>query len=95
MKVSDTSLAVVPAATSRAAQSAEQKEVKDRVSVSTPQGEAAIRTAMTTMDPSRATRVAEVVNAVRNGQYYPSPTTMAQKLVSEAEVESQLRTILK
>ncbi len=94
MKVSDASPAVVSAVTSRAAQSAEQKEVKDRVSVSTPQGEAAIRVAMTAMDSSRATRVAEVVNAVRSGQYYPSPTTMAQKLVSEAEVESQLRAIL-
>lgn len=95
MKVSEASPAVVPALTSRVAQSAEQQEVKDRVSVSSPQGEAAIRTAMTAMDASRATRVAEVVNAVRTGQYYPSPTTMAQKLVSEAEVESQLRTLLK
>ena len=91
MKVSDASPAVVSAVTSRATQSADQKEVKDRVSVSNPQGEAAIRIAMTAMDPSRATRVAEVVSAVRSGQYYPSPTTMAQKLVSEAEVESQLR----
>jgi anti-sigma28 factor (negative regulator of flagellin synthesis) len=95
MKVSDTSPAVVSAVNSRAAQAAEKKEVQDRVSFSTPQGEAAIRSARNTADGSRAARIEEVVSAVRSGQYYPSPQQLAQKLVSEAEVEGQLRSILK
>ena len=95
MKVSDAALSAVPAVNSRSAQAAEKKEVEDRVSFSTPQGEAAIRIARTATDVSRASRIEEVVSAVRNGQYYPSPQLLAQKLVSEAEVEGQLRSILK
>ncbi|MDP1830384.1 MAG: flagellar biosynthesis anti-sigma factor FlgM [Archangium sp.] len=95
MKVAEAALTVVPAVSSRTnAQSAEQKEVKDRVSFSTPQGEAAIQRARATTDASRAQRVEEVVNAVRSGQYYPSPQQIAQKLVSEAEVEAHLRVLL-
>ena len=95
MKVSDAALSAAPAVSTRNAQSAEQKEVKDRVSFSTPQGEAAIQSARATVDATRAARVEEVVNAVRSGQYYPSPQQIAHKLVSEAEVEAQLRALIK
>ena len=94
MKVTEAALAAVPAVSTRSAQSAEQKEVKDRVSFSTPQGEAAIQTARAAVDANRASRVEEVVNAVRSGQYYPSPQQIAQKLVSEAEVEAKLRAMM-
>jgi anti-sigma28 factor (negative regulator of flagellin synthesis) len=67
--------------------------VQDKVSVSTVDS-AAIEAARTSVSDSRSTRVQEVVNAVRSGQYYPSPQQIAQKLVSEAEVEARLRALL-
>lgn len=95
MKVSETTSTVVPAVATRIAQPAEQKEVEDRVSFSTPQQEAALRSLKTlASDPARAARVDEVVNAVRSGQYYPSPQQIAQKLVTEAEVAAQMRDLL-
>jgi anti-sigma28 factor (negative regulator of flagellin synthesis) len=94
MKVTEAALAAVPAVSTRNAQSAEQKEVKDRVSLSTPQGEAAIRLARSAVGARHAARVEEVVSAVRSGQYFPSAQQIAQKLVSEAEVETQLRAMM-
>ena len=94
MKVSEAALSVVPAVSTKVAQASEQKEVKDRVTFSTPGQEAAINLARATVDASRASRVEEVVSAVRSGQYYPSPQQIAQKLVNEAEVEAHLRTLM-
>ena len=94
MKVSEAALSVVPAVSTKVAQSAEQKEVKDRVTFSTPGQEAAINTARSIVDSNRASRVEEVVSAVRSGQYYPSPQQIAQKLVNEAEVEAHLRALM-
>jgi anti-sigma28 factor (negative regulator of flagellin synthesis) len=94
MKVSEAALSVVPAVSTKVAQASEQKEVKDRVTFSTPGQEAAINTARAVVDSSRASRVEEVVSAVRSGQYYPSPQQIAQKLVNEAEVEAHLRALM-
>jgi anti-sigma28 factor (negative regulator of flagellin synthesis) len=94
MKVAEAALNVVPAVATRVAQSTEQKEVKDRITVGTPQQEAAIRSLRATVDPARAARIEEVVSAVRSGQYYPSPQQIAEKIVGEAELATQLRAIL-
>jgi len=100
MKVNETTLSAVPNVASKAAQGAEQKEVaakgtvKDKVSVTTPQQQAAIDGASASIASTRSARVQEIVSAVRSGQYYPSPQQIAQKLVSEAEVEARLRAML-
>lgn len=95
MKVTEPTSTVVPAVATRVAQPAEQKEVEDRVSFSTPQQEAALRSLKNlASDPARAARVDEVVNAVRSGQYYPSPQQIAQKLVTETEIAAQMRDLL-
>lgn len=95
MKVHDSAISAVPTVTTRAASAARpEEEVKDKVSFTTPQQEATIQYLRATVAPSRANRVEEVVSAVRSGQYYPSPQQIAQKLVSEAEVEVQLRAIM-
>lgn len=44
---------------------------------------------------NRSVRVQEVINAVKSGQYYPSPQQIANQLVSEAEIEARLRALLK
>jgi anti-sigma28 factor (negative regulator of flagellin synthesis) len=99
MKVTETPIAV-PAATSRVvagsgqAEQVEQKPVvEDRVSISTPQQEAALD-AVKAVSTGRAERVQQVINAVKSGQYYPSPQQIAQQLVSKAEVEARLRAML-
>ncbi len=100
MKVQDTPLSVVPAATARVAQSSgqteqvEEKQVKDKVSVSAPRAEAALEAARASVSSSRTARVQEIINAVQSGQYYPSPSQIAQKLVSEAEVEARMRAMM-
>ncbi len=100
MKVQDSPLTVVPAATARVAQGSgqteqvEQKQVKDKVSVSTPREEAALDAARSSVASSRSARVQEIISAVRSGQYYPSPQQIAQKLVSEAEVEARIRALM-
>ncbi len=100
MKVQDSPLTVVPAATARVAQGSgqteqvEQKQVKDKVSVSTPREEAALDAARSSVASSRSARVQEIISAVRSGQYYPSPQQIAQRLVSEAEVEARIRALM-
>ncbi len=100
MKVQDSPLTVVPAATARVAQGSgqteqvEQKQVKDKVSVSSPREEAALDAARSSVASSRSARVQEIISAVRSGQYYPSPQQIAQKLVSEAEVEARIRALM-
>lgn len=100
MKVNETPIAV-PAAAPRVvagsgqAEQLEQKPaVKDRVSITTPQQTAALEAVRSTVSAGRAQRVQEVINAVKSGQYYPSPQQIAQQLVSEAEVEARLRAML-
>lgn len=97
MKVQESPLSVVPSATTRVAQASGQEvepKVKDKVSVSSPAEQAAIDAARQSVSSSRSAKVQEIVNAVRSGQYYPSPQQIAQRLVSEAEVEARLRAIL-
>jgi anti-sigma28 factor (negative regulator of flagellin synthesis) len=100
MKVSETPIAV-PAAASRVvagsgqAEQLEQKPaVKDRVSISAPQETAALESLRSTLSAGRAERVQQIINAVKSGQYYPSPQQIAQQLVSEAEVDARLRAML-
>lgn len=100
MKVQESPLSVVPSATTRVAQGSgqaeqvEKKPVEDKVSVSSPAEQAAIDGARAAVSSSRASKVQEIVNAVRSGQYYPSPQQIAQRLVSEAEVEARLRALM-
>ncbi len=94
MKVQESAVQVLPTTTARVAETSEQKTVKDRVSVSTPQQDAAVEGARASIASSRSARVAEIISAVRSGQYYPSPQQIAQKLVSEAEVEARMRAML-
>lgn len=98
MKVSDSQLSVVTAASPRAAQAVSQQKdaeaVQDKVSVSVAQDGAAVEAASQSVSSSRAARVQEIVKAVQSGQYYPSPQQIAQQLVSEAEVEARLRAMM-
>lgn len=94
MKINESVAPVVSGSTTRTAQSAEQKVVKDKVSVSSPEAQAAVDGAQASINASRSARVAEIINAVQSGQYYPSPQQIAQKLVSEAELEARMRAIL-
>lgn len=96
MKINETPAAVAAAAPrvvngSGQADGAEQKPaVNDRVTISTPQQGAAID-ALRAVSTNRAMRVQEIINAVKSGQYFPSPQQIAQQLISEAEVEARLR----
>jgi anti-sigma28 factor (negative regulator of flagellin synthesis) len=100
MKVQDSQLSVVPGATARVAQGSgqteqlEQRPVADKVTVSTPSSESAIDAARLSVSSARASRVQEIVNAVRSGQYYPSPQQIAQSLVTAAEVDARLRAMM-
>jgi anti-sigma28 factor (negative regulator of flagellin synthesis) len=93
MKVSETPIAV-PAATTKVvsgsgqADALDQKKpvVADKVSLTTAS------VGMSASD--RAARVQEIITAVKNGQYYPSPQQIAQQLVSDAELEAKLRAIV-
>lgn len=99
MKVSDTPVAV-PAATTRiVAGSGQTKEleqkspIQDKVSVSSPQDSAALQT-VRAVSSGRSARVQEIINAVKSGQYYPSPQQIAQQLVSEAEIDAHIQAML-
>jgi anti-sigma28 factor (negative regulator of flagellin synthesis) len=97
MKVTDSPVSVVSSASPRVAQPSTERieeAVQDKVSVSTPQQQAAVDGARSAIAASRSARVQEIVSAVRSGQYYPSPQQIAQRLVSEAEVEARLRAML-
>jgi anti-sigma28 factor (negative regulator of flagellin synthesis) len=99
MKINETPLTVPAAATRVAAGSGqteqlEQKtEVQDKVSVPAPD-QASLANVRTVVTSGRAARVQEIVNAVKSGQYYPSPQQIAQQLVNDAEVEARLRAML-
>lgn len=99
MKVQDSPLTAVPTATTRVAQGSGQtdqveQKVKDKVSVTTPAEQAAVDGAKAAVASGRAARVQEIINAVKSGQYYPSPQQIANQLVSEAEVEARLRALM-
>jgi anti-sigma28 factor (negative regulator of flagellin synthesis) len=100
MKITDTPVAV-PAATARVVNGSGQAEAteatpaaKDKVSITTPQQQAALAAVQSTLASSRSERVQQIVNAVKNGQYYPSPQQIAQQLVNEAEVDARLSAML-
>jgi anti-sigma28 factor (negative regulator of flagellin synthesis) len=99
MKITETPL-TVPAAATRVATGSGQTEqleqktdVQDKVSVPAPD-QASLANVRTAVTSGRAARVQEIVNAVKSGQYYPSPQQIAQQLVNDAEVEARLRAML-
>lgn len=100
MKVNDQKAGqIVPLAAQRAASSSEKTpssaiEPKEKVSVSGSPEAVALRAAEGAAAASRAQRVQEIISAVKNGQYYPSPQQIANQLVSEAEIEAKLRALL-
>lgn len=95
MKLNETLAASTPTAAPKVANPERPaKEVKDKVSVSSSLDTGAVDAARAAVAASRNDRVQEIVAAVRSGQYYPSPQQIAQKLVSEAEVEARLRAML-
>jgi anti-sigma28 factor (negative regulator of flagellin synthesis) len=100
MKITETPVAVPAAATRVVAGSgqadapADAPAAKDKVSITTPQQEAALAAVQAMVTSSRAQRIQEVINAVKSGQYYPSPQQIAQQLVGDAEVEARLRAML-
>jgi anti-sigma28 factor (negative regulator of flagellin synthesis) len=99
MKISETAVAI-PAAAPRMvagsgqADAAERPAAKDKVSITSPQHDAAVEAVRVTVASGRAARIAEIINAVKSGQYYPSPQQIAQQLVGDAEVEARLRAML-
>ncbi|MCU0700539.1 MAG: flagellar biosynthesis anti-sigma factor FlgM [Myxococcaceae bacterium] len=100
MKVNDQKAGqIVPLAAQRAASSSEKAptsatEPTEKVSVSSSSDAVALRAAEGAAAASRAQRVQEIISAVKNGQYYPSPQQIANQLVSEAEIEAKLRALL-
>jgi len=100
MKITETPVAV-PAAASRVVSgsgqtdaSTEAPAARDKVSITSPQQEAAVAAVRAMVSSSRAQRIQEVINAVKSGQYYPSPQQIAQQLVGDAEVEARLQAML-
>ena len=100
MKITDTPVAV-PAAATRVVSGSGQADAavdapaaKDKVSITTPQQEAALAAVQAMVSSSRAQRIQEVINAVKSGQYYPSPQQIAQQLVGDAEVQAKLQAML-
>jgi anti-sigma28 factor (negative regulator of flagellin synthesis) len=71
----------------------QKKPVEDKVSFPS-KDQAALEAVKSAAASGRAARVQEVINAVKSGQYYPSPQQIAQQLVGEAEVEARLRAML-
>ena len=100
MKVNETPVTVpvapqrIVSGSGQADQLEQKTEVADRVSISTPQESAAMEAVRATVASGRAQRVQEIINAVKSGQYYPSPQQIAQQLVSQAEIEARLRALL-
>lgn len=100
MKVTDLTLPAAPSTASRSttapvADEAPSVGPQDKVSLRSLADDRAIAAAQAAAGTSRLARVQEVVNAVKSGQYFPSPQQIAQKMVSEAEVNTQIRTLMK
>jgi anti-sigma28 factor (negative regulator of flagellin synthesis) len=100
MKITETAMAVpasaprVAAGSGQADQVEQKPIIKDKVSMPATD-RAALDAVQATVSSSRAARVQEIINAVKSGQYYPSPQQIAQQLVSDAEVEARLRAMLR
>lgn len=95
MKVNDQKAGqIVPLAAQRVATAdkAAAPEPKEKVSVS-PSVSVDLQAAQGAATAGRAQRVQEIINAVKNGQYYPSPQQIANQLVSAAEIDAKLRTL--
>lgn len=97
MKVNDQKAGqIVPLAAQRASASdkAEVSGPKEKVSVTTPSVAVDLQQAQGVAAAARQQRVQEIITAVKNGQYYPSPQQIANQLVSQAEIEARLRALL-
>jgi anti-sigma28 factor (negative regulator of flagellin synthesis) len=101
MKVKDLSPAqVAPSSAQKVAAAstpAAQIQPLDRVSVpptSTGGDQAAVLAARQSVSSGRAAQVQQIIQAVKSGQYYPSPQQIAQQLVSDAEVDAQIQAML-
>lgn len=68
---------------------------QDKVSLRSLADDRAIAAAQAVVANGRFAKVQEVINAVKSGQYFPSPQQIAQQLVTEAEVDSRLRSLTK
>jgi anti-sigma28 factor (negative regulator of flagellin synthesis) len=97
MKVNDQKAGqIVPLAAQRTVSTNEKApatEPKEKVSFSSA-SEALVLRAAEGAAAGRAQRVQEIISAVKNGQYYPSPQQIANQLVSEAEINAKLRALL-
>jgi len=98
MKVSDQKTGqIVPLAAQRTASPPEKAVAAgpaEKVSV-TKSAEVDLTAAQSVAATGRTQRLQEVINAVKSGQYYPSPQQIANQLVSQAEIEAKLRSLLK
>lgn len=98
MKVSDQKTGqIVPLSAQRTATAPEPAVAAgpaEKVSV-TKSTEVDLMAAQSVASSGRAQRLQEVINAVKSGQYYPSPQQIANQLVSQAEIEAKLRSLLK
>jgi anti-sigma28 factor (negative regulator of flagellin synthesis) len=98
MKVNDQKAGqIVPLAVQRTVSTNEKApatEPKEKVSVSSASDAVVLRAAEGAAAAGRAQRVQEIISAVKNGQYYPSPQQIANQLVSEAEIDAKLRALL-
>ncbi len=100
MKVNDLSSpsavsSVAPRSSPTPASEAPEASPQDKVSVRSLADDRAIAAAQAAAANGRFAKVQEVINAVKNGQYFPSPQQIAQQLVNEAEVDSRMRAITK
>jgi anti-sigma28 factor (negative regulator of flagellin synthesis) len=100
MKVTDPGHAVVPAVSARpsatpAAEPRPSVGPQDKVSLRTLADDRAIATAQAAATTGRFAKVQEVINAVKSGQYFPSPQQIAQQMVSESEATNQIRSLMK
>ncbi len=99
MKISDLSStvsSVAPRATTASvADEAPSVGPQDKVSLRSLADERAIAAAQAAAGSGRLAKVQEVINAVKSGQYFPSPQQIAQQMVSEAEVTTQIRSLMK
>ena len=102
MKVTDLASPAVPSVASRSSAApvavADQEPrvgPQDKVSLRSLADDRAIAAAQAAATNGRFAKVQEVINAVKSGQYFPSPQQIAQQMVSEAEITTQVRSLLK
>jgi negative regulator of flagellin synthesis FlgM len=96
MKVSDVSPVVAPerVAAQQAASTAVQG-TPDRVSVNaTRNAEASVAAARRSTGTDRASRMQQLEASVRSGTYAPDPGRVAEQLLSDAEVDARLQSMM-